>query len=153
MLEHHDRKEMYSAQEIETICKAEDDGLVHSQEKEIGSSLEDSEENTDNSFTLEETEASETVEQNIDLLSEHISNSEINSNQDGSNEELSTVRPKLKSNQIKGARLKVKQRVKILSFDGSSTWQRVVVVMNGGKMQVNTKFGLIYNSLTVHRKH
>ena len=35
---------LYNTQEIETICKTKDDGLVHNQKKEIGSSLEDSEE-------------------------------------------------------------------------------------------------------------
>ena len=82
---------------------------------------------------MEETEASEIVELSNDLPDEHVSDSAIDSNQDESNEELSIVRPKLRSNQINGARPKVKQRVKFLSVDDSSTWQRAVVVSNRGK--------------------
>ena len=73
------------------------------------------------------------VEQNIDLPNEPFSNSEIDSDQSASNKELSIVRPKLRSNQTNGVWPKVKLRVKFLSVDDSSTWQRAVVVSKGGK--------------------
>ena len=67
MLAHQARNDMYNTQEIETICKTKDNGLVRNQEKGIRSSLEDCEEDSDNSFTLEETKIYKTAEQNIDL--------------------------------------------------------------------------------------